>query len=76
MRARWTAGDRDYSSPPASRRLRKHRVEPVIPTSRDRPCQFNFDKAAYRERNKVQRLIGWRKQHRCIATRYEKRAAN
>jgi hypothetical protein len=48
----------------------------VIPTRKDQPRQLDFDKAAYRERNKVERLIGRLKQYRRIATRYEKRAAN
>ncbi|UGB26235.1 IS5 family transposase [Methylorubrum sp. B1-46] len=76
LRPRRTAGDRGYSSPPARRRLRQRRIEPVIPTRKDQLRQFDFDKAAYRERNKVERLIGRLKQYRRIATRYEKRAAN
>lgn len=76
LRPRRTAGDRGYSSPSARRRLRRRRVEPVIPTRKDQPRQLDFDKAAYRERNKVERLIGRLKQYRRIATRYEKRAAN
>lgn len=55
-------------------------IEPVIPTRKDQPRQPDFDKAAYRERNRVERLIGrlkqYRRQYRRIATRYEKRAAN
>ena len=35
-----------------------------------------FDRAAYRERNRVERLINTLKQFRRIATRYGKRAAN
>ncbi|WFT77806.1 IS5 family transposase [Methylobacterium sp. CB376] len=76
LRPRRAAGDRGYSSPPARRRLKQRRVEPVIPTRRDRPRQPHFDTAAYRERNKVERLINRLKQYRRIATRYEKRAAN
>jgi transposase len=33
-----------------------------------------FDRAAYRERNRVERLVNQLKQHRRVATRYEKRA--
>lgn len=58
------------------RRQRRRRIEPVIPTRKDQPHRFEFDKAAYRERNKVERLIGRLKRYRRIATRYEKRAAN
>jgi transposase len=35
-----------------------------------------FDREAYRERNRVERLINRLKQFRRIATRYEKRAVN
>lgn len=48
----------------------------MIPTCKDQPRQFDFDKAAYRERNKIERLIGRLKQYRGIAARYERRAAN
>jgi transposase len=33
-----------------------------------------FDRAAYRERNRVERLVNQLKQHGRVATRYEKRA--
>jgi transposase len=36
----------------------------------------DFDKQAYRERNRVERTIGLLKQFRRIATRYEKRGLN
>ena len=48
----------------------------MIPTRKDQPHRFEFDKAAYRERNTVERLFGRLTQYRRIATRYEKRAAN
>ena len=76
LRPRRAGGDRGYSSPPARRRLKQRRVEPIIPTRQDQPRQPDFDQAAYRERNKVERLINRLKQYRRIATRYEKRATN
>lgn len=76
LRPRRTAGDRGYSSPAARRRLRQRRIEPMIPTRKKQPRQLDLDKAAYRERNKVEQLIGRHKQYRRIATRYEKRAAH
>ncbi|MBP2492729.1 transposase [Methylobacterium sp. PvP062] len=48
----------------------------MIPTRKDQPRQLDFDKPAYRQSNKVERLIGRLKQYRRIATRYEKLAAN
>ena len=76
LRPRRLAGDKGYSSPTARRRLRQRRISPVIPTRKDQRSQPNFDRKAYRERNKVERLINRLKQFRRIATRYEKRAAN
>lgn len=60
----------------ARRRLRQRRIEPEILTRKDQPRQLAFDKAAYRERSKVERRIGRLKQYRRIATRYEKWEAN
>jgi transposase len=54
-------------------------IRAVIPRRSDqRPHDRRhrpFDRAIYRERNRVQRLIDRVKQCRRIATRYEKRAA-
>lgn len=76
LRPRRVAGDKGYSSPPARKRLRRRGIRPVIPTRKGERLQPNFDKAAYRQRNRVERLINRLKQFRRIATRYEKRAAN
>lgn len=51
-------------------------MELVILTRKDQPQQSNFDKAAYRERNKLKLPIGWLRQYRRVATRYEKWATN
>ncbi len=48
----------------------------VIPRKQDERRTRRFDRDAYRERNRVERLINRLKQFRRIATRYEKRAAN
>lgn len=76
LRPRAAAGDKAYSSPTARMRLRRRHIRPVIPTKKDQPHQRNFDRAAYRLRNRVERLISRLKQARRIATRYEKRAEN
>jgi len=76
LRPRAAAGDKGYSSPTARARLRRRHIRPVIPTRKDQPRQRNFDRAAYRLRNKVERLINRLKQARRIATRYEKRGDN
>jgi transposase len=76
LRPRAAAGDKGYSSPTARARMRRRHIRPVIPTRKDQPRQRNFDRAAYRLRNKVERLINRLKQARRIATRYEKRGDN
>jgi transposase len=76
LRPRRVAGDKGYSSPTARRRLRRRGIVPVIPSKRNQRRQPGFDRAAYRERNRIERLINRLKQFRRIATRYEKRAVN
>ena len=76
LRPRRTAGDKGYSSPTARRHLRRRHIRAVIPSKSNQRRQPNFDRAAYRRRNRVERLITRLKQFRRIATRYEKRAAN
>lgn len=54
-------------------------IQPVIPckANEDRSKRaVSFDKAAYRRRSIVECLIGWLKESRRIATRYEKTAIN
>ncbi|WP_377810324.1 transposase [Azospirillum sp. A29] len=70
------AADKAYSSGVIRRALRRRGIQPVIPTKSNERPDLAFDQAAYRERNRVERLIGRLKQFRRIATRYEKRAAN
>jgi transposase len=48
----------------------------VIPLRSDQGQDPDFDWEIYRERNRVERLVGRLKQWRRIATRYEKRAAS
>ena len=69
-------GDKGYSSPAVRRYLKGRGIGPVIPTKAGETPDPAFDRAAYRERNVVERTINRLKQHRRLATRYEKRAAN
>jgi transposase len=53
--------------------LRRRGIGAVIPRLRTESRRgVRFDRAAYRERNVVERTINRLKQHRAIATRYEK----
>ncbi len=73
------AGDKGYRANWIDKYLLDHDVQPVIPSKKnenrdDRPV--SFDREAYRERNIVERLIGWLKESRRILTRFEKTAKN
>ena len=54
--------------------MRRHGIGATIPKKADERPQRVFDRALYRERNKVERLINRVKQYRRVATRYEKLA--
>ena len=73
-------GDRGYSYPRVRRVLARRGIRAVIPRRSDqRPGDRrhrSLDRAAYRERNRVERLVNRLKQFRRVATRYEKRAAS
>jgi transposase len=56
------------------RLLHRRGIGIVIPTRQGERRNPRFDRAAYRERNQVERLISRLKQNRRIATRYEKLA--
>ena len=67
-------GDKGYSSPTIRQYLKGRRIGAVIPTKADEAPDPGFDRAAYRQRNVVERTINRLKQWRRVATRYEKRA--
>jgi transposase len=70
-------GDKAYSSKKNRQYLRKRGIGVVIARKKhERRKGGRFDKAAYRERNVVERLINRLKQFRRVATRYEKRGVN
>jgi transposase len=48
--------------------------DPVVPPKRNRKRQHAYDKALYKERNRVERFFSRLKQCRRIATRYDKLA--
>ncbi len=64
--------------PCTGRPAKNHRtvLEAAIPTKADQEPLPTFDRAAYLERNLVERLINRLKPKRRVATRYEKRGAN
>ncbi len=75
-RPRRVAGDKGYSSRRIRRYNRRRGVVSVIPTKSNEGRIRGFDKASYRRRNVVERWIGWLKDRRRLATRFEKLAEN
>ena len=53
-----------------------HRAEAVIPPRQGRKKPRDYDRHVYKQRNLVERFIGWAKHFRRAATRYEKTARN
>lgn len=73
------AGDKGYRADWIDEYLLSLGINPVIPTKEtdDRDARLvEFDRDAYRERNIVERLIGWLKENRRIFSRFEKTAKN
>lgn len=73
------AGDRGYSYPSVERWLLDREIESVIPQRRDqirRMGRAPLDKRAYRRRSVIERCVGWLKENRHIATRYDKLASS
>ena len=75
------AGDKGYDIPRIRHWLRRRGIGAVIPEKAKphgrkpgRPPVL--DREAYRRRNVVERCVGWLKQARRIATRFEKTAVN
>ena len=67
------AGDTGYTGRPVRTYLRRRGIGAVIPRRNNEARRgVRFDRTAYRERNVVERTINRLKQHRAIATRYEK----
>lgn len=73
------AGDKGYRANWIDEMLVDMDITPVIPSKENQNRDDRivaFDKEAYRQRNIIERLIGWLKECRRVLTRYEKTALN
>lgn len=68
--------DAAYDSDAFRRSLIERGTQPVIPNNPTRKHKHPFDKAAYRQRNVVERTFARLKDWRRIATRYDRLARN
>ena len=73
------AGDKGYDGEAMRETIRAHGSTPLVPNRKRKngsypPGAEDFDKAGYKRRNVVERLIGKLKEYRRIATRYDKLA--
>lgn len=72
-------GDKGYRADWIDTYVMELGIQPVIPSkqSDDRNARpVEFDRELYRQRNIVERLIGWLKESRRIFSRFEKTAKN
>lgn len=76
QRPKRVAGDKGYSSGKIRRYCRRRKIRITIPRRKNECRKGPFDRAMYRTRNRVERMINRFKQFRRLATRYEKRADN
>lgn len=70
------AADKGYSYPHIRRWLARHHIQAVIPTRKGQPREDTLDRASYRQRNLIERVVGWYKECRSLGTRYEKLAVD
>ena len=79
-RPRQLVGDKGYSYPTVRRLLVQRRIRAVIPRRGDqRPDDGRyapFDRVAYRERNRAERLVNRSEEYRRVAPRYENHATH
>ena len=76
---RWLAGDKAYSAKRIRQWLAERWIEPVIAKQKGERVpgdENDFDKATYRRRGVIEQCIGWLKECRALATRFEKLAVN
>jgi transposase len=75
------SADRAYDAQRIRHFLRRHGIQPIIPPRRrrgkpKRGRPVTYDRVAYRKRSTIEQCVGWLKECRAVATRYEKLALN
>ncbi len=73
------AGDKGYSYMRVRSWLQRHAIRVVIPRRSDQHPEdgrHRFDKGLYRQRCTIEQCVGWLKECRRLATRFDKLAVN
>jgi len=68
--------DKGYDANSLRQLLAHAGTEAVIPSTDSRTVPIAYDKRAYRQRNRIERMFGRLKDFRRVATRYDKLATN
>lgn len=76
QRSVYVVGDKGYAGKPVRQAIEARGGIPIIPKKSNQKAEYYFDKELYRNRNVVERQIGWLKEKRSIGTRYCKLALN
>lgn len=75
LAAQYVLADKAYDADRLYLKIIEQGGDPVVPPRRHRKRQHAYDRALYKERNRVERFFSRIKQFRRIATRYDKLAA-
>lgn len=74
------AGDKGYGCKRVREFISRQKIKPVIAHKDNEKARHDpsvrFDKATYRQRHVVEQCVGWLKEYRRIATRFEKLAVH
>lgn len=68
--------DKGYDADAIRADLVSRNIEAVIPGRSNRRVKIEYDRALYKQRNRIERLFGHLKINRAIATRYDQLAAS
>jgi len=69
-------GDKAYDTNPIREDLAERGIRPVIPPRSTRKAQIRWNRRIYKERNRIERMIGHLKINRAVATRFDKLASS
>ena len=75
-RPAYLLADKAYDSDAIRAALTAAGIRPVIPPRSNRTSTIRWNRRIYRDRNRIERMIGHLKVNRAVATRYDKLASS